>query len=221
MKIFAHRGASYDAPENTLAAFRLGWRQHADGAELDVRLSRDGAVVVCHDASTKRTTGLRRIIAKTEAAGLRDLPLLGEVIAEMPFGRELLVEIKSDAKIVTALSNGRWPVEQVSFLCFDRRVLAAAKRAMPHHRCLLNVAPFAYTARRLIALGRGFDGVSLGWHRSIHRDLVAQLHAAGLRVAVWTVDDPDIGRLARDSGVDILMTNRPGSMRQALSIAHA
>jgi glycerophosphoryl diester phosphodiesterase len=58
--------------------------------------------------------------------------------------------------------------------------------------------------------------VSLGWHSSIDRALIGALHAAGLSVAVWTVDDPDIAKMARDAGVDILMTNRPGEIREAL-----
>ena len=55
--IFAHRGASAHAPENTLAAFELALAQNADGIELDVKLTADGHVVVIHDATVDRTTG--------------------------------------------------------------------------------------------------------------------------------------------------------------------
>ena len=60
MEILAHRGASHDAPENTLASFRLGWAQHADANELDIRLTRDGQIVVFHDATTRRIAGVDR-----------------------------------------------------------------------------------------------------------------------------------------------------------------
>ncbi len=62
MEIIAHRGASHDAPENTLAAFRLGFEQRADAVELDVHLSADGAIVVIHDFTTQRTAGLARAV---------------------------------------------------------------------------------------------------------------------------------------------------------------
>jgi glycerophosphoryl diester phosphodiesterase len=217
MKIFAHRGASRDAPENTLEAFRLGWQQHADGAELDVHLSRDGKIIVCHDPDTKRTTGQWRLIAETDSAELHDLPQLGDFVAEIPEGRELLVEVKCGTEIVPALLAAKLPADQISFLSFNREVLAAIKSAMPVYRCRLNVEPFKYDAAKLISLGRGFDGVSLGWHKSISKALVDALHAAGLTVAVWTIDDPKIARLARDAGVDVLMTNRPREMVASLN----
>ena len=55
MEIIAHRGASHDAPENTLAAIRLAWQQEADAVEVDVQLSKDGKLVVIHDDNTKRS----------------------------------------------------------------------------------------------------------------------------------------------------------------------
>src|SRR5688572_19017129 len=63
VEIIAHRGASYDAPENTLAAVKLGWEQAKDGVEIDIHLSRDGKIVVIHDSDTKRIAGVdRRVV---------------------------------------------------------------------------------------------------------------------------------------------------------------
>jgi len=256
MKIFAHRGASHDAPENTLAAFRLAWEQGADGAELDVHLSSDCKIIVCHDANTKRTTGKDRVIERTKSSELRDLPQLGEVVAEIPDGRGVLVEVKCGLEIMSTLIGAKPPAEKTGFLSFNIEVLSAIKGALPKHRCMLNVEPGEFFAPGLISLcdpkavkttrtqmigrraptraavrhleehmnklragglwQRPFDGVSLGWHASIDRALVEALHAAGLAVAVWTVDDPRIARLARDANVDILMTNRPGFIKRAL-----
>lgn len=219
MRIFAHRGASHDAPENTLAAFELGWRQGADGAELDVHLSRDGRIIVCHDADTYRTTGRRRTIDATAAADLADLPQLGDVVRALPPDRALFVEIKCGPEIVPVLLAARLPVERIGFLCFDGAVLSVAKAALPLHRCLLNVEPGRYTAASLLRMSDGFDGVSLGWHASISPGLVEDLHQAGKRVAVWTVDDPAVACAARLAHVDILMTNRPEQIRHALAAA--
>ena len=72
--VIAHRGASYDAPENTIASVRLGWEQNADAVEIDVYLSRDGHIVVMHDKTTKRTGGVDRPVARqTLEEPLRDL----------------------------------------------------------------------------------------------------------------------------------------------------
>ena len=71
--ITAHRGASDDAPENTLAAFRLAWQQGADAIEGDFRLSGDGVVVCIHDADTARTCGVKLPVADTPLARLRQL----------------------------------------------------------------------------------------------------------------------------------------------------
>src|SRR5204863_3482831 len=72
VEIVAHRGSSEEAPENTLAAFRLGYEQ-ADACELDIHLSKDGHVVVLHDANTKRTAGLDKPVAEQTLAELRTL----------------------------------------------------------------------------------------------------------------------------------------------------
>lgn len=222
MKIFAHRGASHDAPENSLRAFRLGWAQGADGAELDVHLSRDGRIIVCHDPDTLRTTGRSRVIAQTGSEQLRDLPLLGDVVAELPAGRELLVEIKCGAPIVPALVAARPDPARIRFLSFDREVLAAVKRALPAHQCLWNVEPPLLRAHddpeKLIAscLGSDFAGVSLGWHAGITAPLLRRVREAGLQVAVWTVDRADIAAGCERLGVDLLMTNEPGRIREAL-----
>ena len=73
VEIIAHRGASHDAPENTLAAVRLGWKRNADAVEVDVYLSKDGKIVVIHDENTKRTTGHDGLVHKMTWAQLRQL----------------------------------------------------------------------------------------------------------------------------------------------------
>lgn len=234
MKIFAHRGASLDAPENTLMAFRLGWGQGADGAELDVHLSRDGRVMVCHDVDTARMAGHRLVVSQTNACVLRQLdvggghgdravmPYLDEVVAELPPTKGLLVEIKCGLEVIPALTALKLPAASIGFLCFDADVLAAAKRAMPGHLCLWNVEPPWNRGRghyeRFVARCRdcAFDGVSLGWYRGYIPGHVGFLHDAGLAVATWTVDDPAAAHAARSCGVDLLMTNTPGLIRAAL-----
>src|SRR3954462_1817716 len=73
VEIVGHRGASYDAPENTVAAIKLAWEQKADGSEFDIYLTRDGKIAVMHDATAKRTAGADKKIADTPLAELRTL----------------------------------------------------------------------------------------------------------------------------------------------------
>ncbi|WP_075086843.1 glycerophosphodiester phosphodiesterase family protein [Verrucomicrobium spinosum] len=68
--IIAHRGASADAPENTLAAFRLAWEQRADAVEMDLRLTRDHQVAVIHDADLRRVAGDSHKVAAMDAVDL-------------------------------------------------------------------------------------------------------------------------------------------------------
>src|SRR5436190_12871054 len=93
--VFAHRGGSALAPENTMAAFDNGLHLGADGLELDVRLSRDGVVVVHHDRTLERTTGLTGTVASRTSAELHraGVPALSAVLARYPQAR-VIIELK-------------------------------------------------------------------------------------------------------------------------------
>src|SRR5215218_7394628 len=73
VEIVGHRGASFDAPENTLASVKLAWEQKADAAEFDVFLSKDGKIVVIHDANTKRVAGVDKPVVQQTLEELRTL----------------------------------------------------------------------------------------------------------------------------------------------------
>ncbi len=114
----AHRGASYDAPENTMASVELAWQQNADAVEVDVHLTKDKNIVVIHDRKAKRTGGLNKKIEKLTLEELRTLdfgswkgaewsgeriPLLSEVIETVPEGKKLFVEVKCGPEIIEPL----------------------------------------------------------------------------------------------------------------------
>ncbi len=120
IEIIGHRGASHDAPENTLASFRLGWAQGADANELDLRLTRDGQIAVIHDATTRRIAGLERPVAAQTLAELQALdagswkgaawageqiPALAEVLATVPDGKRLYLEIKCGVEVLPELER--------------------------------------------------------------------------------------------------------------------
>jgi glycerophosphoryl diester phosphodiesterase len=148
--IVAHRGASHDAPENTLTAFRLGLQQGADAIEGDFHLTTDGQIVCMHDRTAKRTAGVDREVAAMTLAEVRQLdvgswkgpsfageraPTLAEVLAIVPVDRKFLIEIKCGVEIMPELARVLNPHEatfdRLRIISFDADVIAAAKRTLP------------------------------------------------------------------------------------------
>jgi glycerophosphoryl diester phosphodiesterase len=217
-RIVAHRGASFDAPENTQAAFRRAWELGVECVELDVRLSRDGEAVVIHDATTKRTAGGEdRPVAEQTLAELRALdagawkgaafageriPTIGEVLSTTPSGRSVFVEIKSGVETVPAVAKAILAADprprgvSLALQGYNPLALDALAKALPGVPAYWTVDPPTAGDRPLpyppelpaAATQFGFAGVALD-HGFVGDELVAQLRAAGLHVDVWTVND--------------------------------
>lgn len=222
--IFAHRGASADAPENTLEAFALARDHGADGVELDVRRTADAAMAVHHDAALRDG----RVIAETRRAELPGaVPTLAEALDEC-LGLVVNIEIKNSpadvdhdpdrrlADQVVALLAERAGRDRVLVSSFDLRTLDRVRELDPEVATgfLSFVAPAGDAA---------IDLASRRGHRAVHphesevvATYVSRAHAAGLLVNTWTVDDPE--RLAglATLGVDGVVTNVPAVARRVL-----
>lgn len=148
--IVAHRGASHDAPENTMAAFRLAWEQGADGIEADFHLSRDGEIVCIHDADTERVAGERQVIVETPLQSLRQLdvgrlkdarwqgermPTFAEVLAAIPEGKWFFIELKTGPEIVEPLakelSGYQGDRSKLVIISFKADTIARCKELLP------------------------------------------------------------------------------------------
>jgi glycerophosphoryl diester phosphodiesterase len=219
---FAHRGGGALAPENTIAAFDNGLRLGADGLELDVRLSRDGDVVVHHDRTLDRTTALRGPIVDRATSELEgaNVPLLADVLARYP-GVRIIIELKVNSVALAAAAvaavRQAGAVDRVCFGSFGRRVLRAVRAIEPA------VATSAAREEVRWALYRSwcrwpvarvaYDGYQIpewaGRTHVISPRFVAYAHGAGLGVQVWTVDRADDARRLLEWGVDALITDRP------------
>ncbi len=238
MRILGHRGASSDAPENTLAAFRLALEQRADGVELDARLCASGEVVVFHDERLERLTGrsgrvadtpwteLARLEVRAGPAGTSPgrIPLLTEVLEALPRSAFINVELKSEdwpgtrvADAAGALLEAGKHEAHVVVSSFDPRCLLRLALAHPRLRrgLLLDPDKPQLVQRHLTLPLLGRDAVHPEARQLTEAD-VQRWHAGGREVAVWTVDDPEMARRLAAWGVDACITNRPGALRAAL-----
>jgi glycerophosphoryl diester phosphodiesterase len=235
----AHRGSSFLAPENTLAALALGWEE-TDTCEVDIHATREGRLVVIHDGSTLRTTGVDFLVAErtlSELQGLdagswkgaawagERLPSLEEAIAAMPAGKRLLVEIKAGAEVVPELARvvrASGKEKQVMLHGFELGTCAAARAALPEIYVALLIAfdeeAGAAALDEAIRNAReaGLSGINTNDVPLLETG-VGQIHAAGLSVYVWTVDEPVDAERLIGWGVDGLITNRPAWLRSQIA----
>ena len=220
--VFAHRGGSALAPENTMAAFDNGLALGADGLELDVHLSHDGVVVVHHDPLLDRTTTLRGPIAERTAEELRraDVPTLAEVLARYRDPR-IIVELKVNsaelAAATIAVVRKADAVDRVCLGSFGLRVLRAARAIEPaiatsgareEVRWALYRSWVRWPVSRIAYNGYQIPEFS-GNTRVVSKRFIDYAHDAGLGVQAWTVDTEAQARRLLAWGVDALITDRP------------
>lgn len=243
LEIIAHRGFSEIAPENTVAAFKLGWEKGTDACELDLYLTGDNEIVAIHDADTKRTTGVSSKVKEATLADLRKLdagswkspsykgeriPTLAESLASLPEGRQrFFLEIKDSARIVPELAKQltAWKprASQLCIIAFDRQVCQDCKKAMPWMP-VYRLSSEQTKDKKPVDLAQlirdtkadGLDGLDLGLKWAWSTAMVEQIHAAGLKAYVWTVNKPaDVKRLA-SLKIDGITTDDPVMVRETL-----
>lgn len=212
--LIAHRGASADAPENTLAAFRLAIEQCADGLECDIRTSADGVPVVNHDDSLERTHNLPIRVAKATAAELarHDVPTLVETLAAVR-GKFRLINLElKEAVPPGALAAAIGPESDgIVLSSFDTDVIRATRAALPHlpFWLLTNQGTNVAIAQ---AKELGCVGIHV-WHRTATPRFIAHAGRAGFPVYVWTLDDLRRAGILAGRGVAGITTNAPGKLR--------
>lgn len=246
MKLIGHRGSSHTAPENTLAAVRLAWEERADGVEIDVHLTRDNRIVVIHDDNTFRTTqriaAIRDLtieqIKQLDAGSWKDerwageaVPELGEVLATVPAGKLLFVEIKCGPEVLSEMRKllDCHPLlaRSIAFVGFSLSTMRLTKRQFPRNDVLWNVEvatdaelggtrpPADELARK--ARESGIDGLGVSFCDGINGAFANVIRGAGLKLFVWTVDDPPAAETMRQAGAHYLATNRPGWLREQIT----
>ncbi|MHA7268293.1 glycerophosphodiester phosphodiesterase [Arthrobacter sp. HLT1-20] len=241
MPIYAHRGVSAHLPENTLAAFSRAIELGVDGIELDVHLSADGIPVVIHDDTADRTTNGTGSIAEFTAhqLGLLDagagqfVPTLAQVLKVAAGKLRVNIELKDAlsagpvAEVVAQVPGLDWFASSA-----DWNALIELGRKSPGAKVYpLCVGSFGkiqpllpegvgkeeFTGRDLaaaieFALLHGGEGVSI-WEAGLDRDDIELLHSSGLKVWVWTINDPLRAQELLDMGADGICTDDPELIR--------
>ncbi len=238
--IIAHRGASAYAPENTLAAFRLAVEQGADAIELDVKLSKDDQVIVIHDQTLSRTTGVKgnikkftkTEIEKLDAGSLFSADYRGEKIPTLDHvfgtvGGKILVNVELTnystpddllvEKVVEVVRTYNMN-EYVFFSSFNPQNLAKIKKLLPE-------CPVAILALPGITgfLNRSWIGKRVApqiihpHYLSTSSAFIQKEHRGGRRVHAWTVNDRSVMQRLFLSGIDGIFTDDPILAREVLS----
>ncbi len=231
----AHRGDSAEFPENTCAAFASALAAGVDGIELDVRLSRDGIPMICHDDNLARFGGTTRSLRKLSAAQISTVdvgswkhprfaaervPTLDEVLVQCRH-TTLFIELKATGgrgrtayhrhlvRAVAATIAKRGASKRVRILCFDSGVLAEVARVAPHLPRVRNCERLPKNIARWLADQPGLYAACFD-RRILSTVAVDTCHAHGVQVFSWSANAAAAAdRLVR-LGVDGILSDRPG-----------
>lgn len=230
--VIAHRGASANAPENTLAAFRQAAIEQADVVELDVQETLDGVVVVNHDSDLMKVGGSPMRIWEHSLADLRTVDIgshfapefkaeriatLAEALSTCRGKTKVLVELKSyghnqhlEERVVSIVEKAGM-TNDCMYMSLDHSMAKRMKQLRPSWRVGVLSAK---VIGDLTTLRADFVAVEA---RMATRPFVRRAHQAQEDVFVWTVDDPAWMLTMMSQGVDGLITNRPGLAREVIS----
>lgn len=229
-KVWAHRGASAYAPENTLEAFLLAAEQGADGVELDVQLTKDGEMVVVHDEEIDRVSDGSGFVKDYTLAELKNLnfnkthleyqnvkiPTLREVYEALkPTGMTINVELKTGIfwykdleKKVLELTKEMEMEDRVIYSSFNhysiqqmKKIVPEAETAYLYSDVILNVAEYAKNTK--------VDGLHPAVYHVKMADFLKEYLGSNLNVRVWTVNEKADMKWLIDAGVTAIITNYP------------
>ena len=233
LSYIAHRGASYLAPENTIAAINLAWQLESDGAECDVMLTKDNKVILFHDRDGKRLLDRNLIIRNTKYRDLKKLPiklketnqmqykgskipLLKKILRKLPPNQLLVIEIKDELGILPHLSKvieKFWTSGNIVFIAFHYETIVATKKMFPHVPCYYLSSSLKDINERFEVIAKSrLDGVDLNY-KIVSPELVDRFRKINKEVWCWTVNSPDDALKMQRAGIKYITTDRPKWLR--------
>lgn len=238
--IVAHRGASKDAPENTIPAFKLAWEQGADAIEGDFHLTKDGHIVCIHDENTKRVSNANMIVRNSTASELRRLdvgshhgkaskgiaiPTIEEVFSTIPEQKTIYIEIKCGPEIIPALieeiRKSNLKNEQIVVISFNKKVIQEMKTKAPQYKAYWlcsfkknmdgDITPSLASVLDTLKLMQA-DGLSS--NIAITEPFIEAIGKQGYEWHVWTIDDLKTTGRVKALGAKSVTTNIPRALRE-------
>lgn len=236
MKIIAHRGASFCAPENTMSAFKLAMEYGVDGIEMDVHITKDGRIVVIHDDTTGRTGNHNLEIKSNDFKTLKkvdvgswfdtkyqgeEIPILDNIVKDVPSNFELYIEIKSGIETVPIYydffsSHKDLKIRSVIF-GFNYDVMAKIKKLLPDFTVLW-IVEYGYNVPISNKMYQNVYEKITSANLNGISTLADLIHCSNMEKEikkhnwlwnVWTVDNPHLAKQLMNLGVTTLTTNRP------------
>ena len=234
--VIAHRGASAEAPENTVASARLAWEQEAEAVEVDVYLSKDKKIVVIHDNNTRRTGGENKLVSQTTYKELAKLdvgswkdakyqgekiPLLADIIQTIPRKKRLFVEVKCGKEIVPRLKKllrNHPKRDQIDIISFKKEVLVEVRKSLPDLNTYWVLGGTSLERMKEVIREAEDVGITgLDVHHSLLSPPYVKLYQeAKLPIYVWTVNSTLRTRDIANLGLRGITTDRPAVIRATM-----
>jgi glycerophosphoryl diester phosphodiesterase len=240
-RIIAHRGYSSRYPENTLSAIRAAVEAGADMVEIDVQLTKDNAIVVMHDQSVYRTTNGAGLVKDLTLEQIRSLdagskfdpkfagelvPTLEEALDAVHGQAMLNIEVKNVgsegartfmAQQIAALVSRKNYSAHVQVMAFDSDFMQEMRQTAPGMSMALLAINNSFGSKRRQAVNLKMDGLNL-LHNTVSADEVRDLHKAGIKTHVYTVNRQNSMLKALRKGVDGLITDYPEVAAAAMDV---
>ena len=230
-KIYAHRGASYDFPEHTLAAYMAGIEQGADGFECDLRLTKDSVPILWHDATMDRTAGCSGTIAALTYEEIFErypqVMRLDEFLTlAITERKDLALETKHpvatsrevEAVLAKELISRQTEILasgiEISVMSFSWLAIESIRRLMPDINTVMLLGSLRAKKRRRFTSAQTI-GPDIEMIKS-RPEFITDAKNDGKRLFVWTVDEAADVEFCAQNGADVVITNKPAQARKVL-----
>lgn len=229
-QIVAHRGASRDAPDNTIPAFKLAWKQGADAIEGDFHLTKDGHIVCTHDGiGNANLAELRARHAEKYRGAFQGttIPTIAEVFSTIPDEKTIYVEIKCGVEIITPLleeiRKSSLKNKQIVVISFKQKVIQELKARAPQYKAYWlcgfkkhktgEITPSLETVLNTL---KSIQADGLDANTAIPESFIEPVIQQGYEWHVWTVNDLEVAKRMKALGVKSITTDVPGHMKEHL-----
>ncbi len=248
-KIIAHRGASFNAPEHTLASVNFAWKQNIHNVEVDIKLSQDNVIVVFHDDTTIRYNQIDKLVNKYNLEELLKIdvgsfkgeqwtnefiPTLDQVLKTIPVNGTLIVELKDGPEMESALislekkNTNIW--KQLEFISFNYASICMVKTIFPNNKCLwlLDLDYNEETAKNTPSnkeiidkvKKHNLDGINVFAGEFANESFFKTMQQENFEVYLWTINKVEHAKQYLPFLPDGLTTDRPKWMSEQLNITN-